>query len=64
VTRPGRCLAQVHVDRFPRYEARAWLGRPDGVTADGAMLAELYALRGDVRMVDRPEPERAFGQYL
>jgi hypothetical protein len=69
VTRPGRCLAQVHVGRFPRDEARSWLGRPDGVAVDGvgpdgATLAELYALRGDVRKVDRPEPERAVGQYL
>jgi hypothetical protein len=69
VTRAGRCLAQVHVDRFPRHEALAWLGRSDGVGADrvgagGATLAELFALRGDVRKVDRPEPERAVGQYL
>jgi len=68
VTRPGRCLAQLHVDRLPRAEALAWLGRseapPAGLGPDGATLAELFALRGDVRQVDLREPDRRVGQYL
>lgn len=39
--RPGRCLANVHVDRFSRTEAEAWLASRD-VTLDEAVgrLAE------------------------
>jgi hypothetical protein len=68
VTRPGRCLARVHVDRLSRAEALAWLGDPatppPGIGPDGATLAELFALRGDVRQVDLREPDRRVGQYL
>ncbi|GLZ77791.1 hypothetical protein Afil01_25980 [Actinorhabdospora filicis] len=45
VIRPGRCLAQIEVGRFPYDEAVSWLGRPDGIASGGATLAELCALR-------------------
>jgi hypothetical protein len=45
VVRPGRCLARVEVPALPFGEAAAWLGTSAGVPADGATLAELYALR-------------------
>lgn len=65
ITRPGRCLAEVHVGPLPRAEAVAWLGRPDGIGPDGATLAELYARRGDVGKVAAvPQLERRVGQYL
>jgi hypothetical protein len=64
VIRPGRCLAEVAVDRLPRREALRWLGRTDGVGPDGATLAELFALRGEIGKVERAATEAATGQYL
>jgi hypothetical protein len=64
VTRPGRCVVQIHVGKLSRSEAVEWLGRDAGIGAEGATLAELCALRGDldqVREVERPDE---IGMYL
>ncbi|MET0426418.1 MAG: DUF5925 domain-containing protein [Actinoplanes sp.] len=45
VVRPGRCLASIEVGRLPYAEATAWLGSSRGISAEGATLAELYALK-------------------
>ncbi|GAA3766353.1 DUF5925 domain-containing protein [Micromonospora maritima] len=45
VTRPGRCLARIEVGPLSHAEAVDWLGARAGVPAQGATLAELYALR-------------------
>ncbi len=45
ITRPGRCLGQLHVGPLSHDEASSWLGSSDGVPAAGATLAELFALR-------------------
>jgi hypothetical protein len=64
VVRPGRCLAQIEVGALPFAEASAWLGTAQGIGADGATLAELYALqRGDEGLV-RVAPAPATGLYL
>jgi len=64
VVRPGRCLAQIEVGRLPFVEASAWLGTPQGIDAQGATLAELYALqRGESGMV-HVEKQPATGLYL
>jgi hypothetical protein len=62
VVRPGRCLAQVEFGRLPYHQAAAWLGTPAGIGADGATLAELYALR-EGRAGDPDRPGRT-GLYL
>ena len=62
VIRPGRCLAQVHVGPLTKAEAEAWLGR-DGVGADGATLAELFARRGGTPVTSDERPA-AIGLYL
>jgi SpoVK/Ycf46/Vps4 family AAA+-type ATPase len=64
VTRPGRCLAQVHVGKLPRAEAAAWLGDGTAVPPDGMTLAELYASRGDTVAVEHREPDARGGLYL
>ena len=64
VVRPGRCLAQLAVGRLPRPEAAAWLGAAAGIGPDGATLAELYTLRGELQQVDRREPAKVVGLYL
>ena len=64
ITRPGRCLGQVFIDRLTRAEAARWLGRSEGVGPHGATIAELYALRGDIDKVHEPEPRRHTGLYL
>ena len=64
VTRPGRCLAEIHVGPLPRDEAIAWLGHADGIGQFGATLAELYAHRGDLQKLDHPTPEPLVGHYL
>lgn len=45
VSRPGRCLAEMHFEKFTPVQATEWLGQK----TDKAMtLAELYQARGDV----------------
>jgi hypothetical protein len=64
VVRPGRCIAQIHVGPFPRSEAAAWLGRAAGIGPDGATLAELFALRGQLSQVTQLEEYARGGLYL
>jgi hypothetical protein len=65
VTRPGRCLAQVHVGRLSAAEATDWLaGRGvDAAVPDGATLAELSALAGG-QPVTVEDPPSSTGLYL
>jgi hypothetical protein len=70
VIRPGRCLAQVEVGRFPPAEAARWL-RDSGADhqnvafASPVTLAELYALRsGRKGAADIYRAPEAVGQYL
>ncbi|MET0417730.1 MAG: DUF5925 domain-containing protein [Actinoplanes sp.] len=64
VVRPGRCLASIEVGRLPYAEATAWLGTSRGVSADGATLAELYALKTGAQPVTVPTAKPATGMYL
>jgi hypothetical protein len=63
VVRPGRCMARIEVPALPFTEAATWLGTSVGVPADGATLAELYALR-DGHAMDRDHGPVLSGQYL
>jgi hypothetical protein len=63
VVRPGRCLARIEVPALPFGEAATWLGTSAGVPADGATLAELYALREGYELAGAREPVLQ-GQYL
>jgi hypothetical protein len=63
VVRPGRCLARVEVPALSFSEAASWLGTSAGISAGGATLAELYALRHGVGSAVEREPVLA-GQYL
>ncbi|MGH9075546.1 MAG: DUF5925 domain-containing protein [Acidimicrobiales bacterium] len=63
IVRPGRCLAEVHVERLTPQEATAWLGACPSDWPDGATLAELYAaLNG--QDVGPYRGRRHTGQYL
>ena len=64
VTRPGRCLAQIHVGRLPRDEAAAWLGTPSDIGPEGATLAELFARRGELDQITEERPDEPIGLYL
>jgi hypothetical protein len=65
VVRAGRCLAQVEVGPFAADEAQEWLGDAATAPAEGATLADLFALRSGRRPVElRREPEPAGGFYL
>jgi hypothetical protein len=64
IVRPGRCLAQIHVGRLPRREAIAWLGTSEGIGHDGATLAELFALRGELDQIEAARPDEPIGLYL
>ena len=68
VTRPGRCLAQIEVNRLPHGHAAAWLAEagvdPALVPADGASLAELIALRDGTMPVGTPQRTPTGGLYL
>lgn len=65
IVRPGRCLARIEVGPLTRTESAAWLGREEGVPAEGATLAELFALRRGLSPADLPEPRTpAPGLYL
>ncbi|MEJ3746268.1 DUF5925 domain-containing protein [Actinomycetes bacterium KLBMP 9797] len=63
VVRPGRCLARIEVPALPFDEASAWLGTAARVPADGATLAELYALR-DGHDLSLDHAPILSGQYL
>lgn len=63
VVRPGRCLARIEVPALPFGEAEAWLGTSAGIPADGATLAELYALRDGYGETVEHQPVLS-GQYL
>jgi hypothetical protein len=64
IVRPGRCLAEIHVDALTRVEAERWLGSCAVAPAGGATLAELLALRGSIRKVEERRRVAAVGQYL
>lgn len=64
IVRPGRCLAQIEVGPLPRAEAAVWLGTGKGIGPDGATLAELYALKGEIDQVEQREPAKVVGLYL
>jgi ATPase family associated with various cellular activities (AAA). len=64
VTRPGRCVGQIHVGRLSRRESVKWLGHDRGVSSHGATLAELYALRRDRAPVEHVELGTPAGMYL
>jgi len=64
IVRPGRCIAQIHVGRLPYPEAAAWLGTSTGIDSEGATLAELFALRGELDQITHCEPEQSRGLYL
>nr|WP_268249202.1 DUF5925 domain-containing protein [Streptomyces thermoviolaceus] len=64
VVRPGRCLARIEVDKLTRQEAVAWLGTEEGVSRDGATLAELYALRRGTSPTALPEQREGAGAGL
>lgn len=64
VVRPGRCLAQIEIGRLSPAEARAWLGRSLPVAAEGATLAELFAVREGRNRPDLAAPQTSTGQYL
>ncbi|WP_449064404.1 DUF5925 domain-containing protein [Planomonospora algeriensis] len=64
VVRPGRCLAQLEVGALPHDEAAAWLGTAEGVSAEGATLAELFALRDGFAQRTAPSPAATTGLYL
>jgi hypothetical protein len=64
VVRPGRCLASIEVGRLPYAEATTWLGTARGIGADGATLAELYALKTGAQPVTVPGTTPPTGMYL
>lgn len=64
VVRPGRCLAQIEVGRLSPSESRDWLGRSVPVAAEGATLAELFALRQGNGRPQAVVTSSSTGQYL
>ncbi|MGH3767042.1 MAG: DUF5925 domain-containing protein [Pseudonocardiaceae bacterium] len=65
VVRPGRCLAEIEVGPLPPEQARRWLNDPHvAVNDDGAILAELYRLRGQVSKVEHSTRAALVGNYL
>ncbi|MEV7547479.1 DUF5925 domain-containing protein, partial [Streptomyces sp. NPDC089915] len=61
VVRPGRCLARIEVGRLTHREAADWLGTDEGVSREGATLAELFALRRGTGPAAAPGPRRRGG---
>lgn len=64
IVRPGRCLAEVFIGPLARPEALRWLGRSEGVESEGATLAELFLLRGQLHKVEQRGVAALPGQYL
>ena len=67
VRRPGRCIADLSLDRLTKYEAQAWLGKhpmPETDDPNGSVtLAELYAATGTPALLVEEEPY-VVGVYL
>jgi hypothetical protein len=61
ITRPGRCFAQIHFDRFDYEQAKSWLSGTGTAPADGATLAELFQMQRDGTP---PDPSTPTGVYL
>ncbi|MER6215976.1 DUF5925 domain-containing protein [Streptomyces sp. NPDC001674] len=66
VVRPGRCLARIEVGRLTHGEAVEWLGTDEGISREGATLAELFALRrgSGPAAVLPAQPHAEAGLYL
>jgi hypothetical protein len=65
VVRPGRCLARIELGALPHAAACEWLGRADGVPAEGATLAHLYAMRdGGAPVAAAATADLPVGLYL
>ena len=64
IVRPGRCLADISVGPLSRPEALDWLGRTEEVDADGATLAESFALRSQRQKIETRPPAVGVGPYL
>ncbi|MER7764387.1 DUF5925 domain-containing protein [Streptomyces sp. NPDC097619] len=66
VVRPGRCLARIEVGKLSHREAVDWLGTDEGVSREGATLAELFALRrgSSPASVPAQNPSADAGLYL
>ena len=64
ITRPGRCLSQIHVGPLSYAEATDWLRDDAPAPPEGATLAQLYALRSDVTRVEHCERAPRMGFYL
>ncbi|MGH3767036.1 MAG: DUF5925 domain-containing protein [Pseudonocardiaceae bacterium] len=65
VVRPGRCLAEIESARCHREQARHWLNDPHiAINGDGAILAELYRLRGPLSKVEHSTRAALAGNYL
>ena len=64
ITRPGRCLSQIHVGPLSYAEATEWLGDDAPAPPEGATLAQLYTLRSDITRVEHCETAPRMGFYL
>ncbi|MCX5408250.1 DUF5925 domain-containing protein [Streptomyces sp. NBC_00335] len=68
VVRPGRCLARIEIGRLTHREAVDWLGTGEGISREGATLAELYALRrgasGPAALLPPQGQDADAGMYL
>jgi hypothetical protein len=64
VTRPGRCLANIEVDRLSPAEAAHWLGTERITHPDGATIAELFAERDGHPVRPPVQDEAPVGLYL
>ncbi len=64
LTRPGRCLAEMHFDKFTTAQAREWL--PEGFKApdQAATLAELIELQNNTKVTAEKKFDDPVGQYL
>lgn len=64
IVRPGRCFADIAVGPLSRAESLRWLEGIHSVPPEGATLAELFALRGQLRKVESRPEAASSGQYL
>lgn len=64
LVRPGRCIANIEVPRFPRREALDWLGVTSGVPAGGLTLAQLYERTRTASTITWVEEPARSGIYL
>jgi hypothetical protein len=64
LVRPGRCVANIEFQRFPKREAIEWLGTSEDVPDGGLALADLFERDAAMPLITNVKTPEPAGLYL